>query len=262
MKLSSGPKVFLIAQTTTLSGVDEWLSHIDGQAARKHISGSPPETLIELAARRCYNSFKPGVNPNVTRILTDSKAFHHNILESGHGSVLEHAWSTWAFEGVSRVFTHEMVRNRAGLAYSQESLRYVRLGELTFWLPPEIEENPKAEQLFRQVIHSLEEAQHVLAELFGVDKLSFNTKKQLTSAFRRIAPIGLSTGIVVSFNMRALRHVIEQRTSPAAEIEMRIVFNEVAEIADLAWPMLFQDFCPEDADDGGPQVWVPNYHKV
>ena len=36
---------------------------------------------------------------------------------------------------VSRVATHELVRHRAGVAVSQESLRFVRLDDLPFWFP-------------------------------------------------------------------------------------------------------------------------------
>jgi thymidylate synthase (FAD) len=74
---------------------------------------------------------------------------------------------------------------------------------------------------------------------------------------RRLAPIGLSTAIGVSFNMRALRHVIEMRTSESAETEIRAVFGQVAEIATARWPALFQDFC---RNEGGE--WISGNKKI
>lgn len=68
------------------------------------------EELVETAGRTCYMSFakpRPGGN----------KAYIGHILEVGHGSVLEHAVWNFIITGVSRSFTHELVRHRAGFGY-------------------------------------------------------------------------------------------------------------------------------------------------
>jgi thymidylate synthase (FAD) len=75
----------------------------------------------------CYRSWEPGLNPNVSRVRTDSAQYLGNVVRSQHGSVLEHANFTFVLHNVSRVLTHELIRHRAGSAFSQESLRYVRL---------------------------------------------------------------------------------------------------------------------------------------
>ena len=77
----------------------------------------------------------------------------------------------------------------------------------------------------------------------GEDKTNdFDFKKKVTSAMRRIAPIGLATNIGWSCNIRTLRHVIEMRTTPWAEEEIRLIFSQVAEIATSKWPNLFTDY--------------------
>ncbi len=58
-------------------------------------------------------------------------------------------------------------------------------------------------------------------------------------------------------NLRTLRHVIEQRTAPGAEEEMRSVFDSVARIIAVEAPGLMQDF--SRAADG---AWIPAHHKV
>ena len=68
-----------------------------------------------MAAKRCYMSFEAGLNPNVTRVRKDLTEYLDNVLKSGHGSVLEHATYTFAIENVSRVFTGELNRHRAGV---------------------------------------------------------------------------------------------------------------------------------------------------
>lgn len=260
------PQVYCIGEMSLNKGqLGQWLRNNKWEECLEHITGTPNEQLIEFAGRSCYKSFKVGgenSNPNISRKRENSEEYILNILKSFHGSVLEHGYSTWAIENCSRIVTHELVRHRAGTAFSQQSGRYIRIDDISYWLPPEIEDNDDARKVFEDTMKYLEERQIELAHIFDIDNMkSFAEKKKLTSAFRRIAPIGIATGIVVSFNMRALRWVIENRTSEHAEIEIRIVFNKIAEIALKRWPMIFQDFERQETEDG-PPVWVPKYRKV
>lgn len=236
------PEVYLIAHTS-MDGDDwyRWLDSIGAEGCTQTLSGADAEMLVELAGRRCYKSFGVGLNPNLTKVHTDSSNFHANLLNQGHGSVLEHASVTFAFENVSRIFTHELVRHRAGCAYSQESLRYVRLQDITLKIPDCINDNEEAKRIFLDTIADSSCNQKRLAKIFNLDSLPMKEKKALTSAFRRCAPMGLSTGIVATFNIRALRHILQMRTSLGAEEEMRIVFLEVYRQVGKRWPMLFQD---------------------
>ncbi len=217
---------------------------------------SAGELLLEFGGRACYRSWEPGLNPNVSKIRTDRREYFANILRSGHGSVLEHANYSFAIRNCSRVFTHELVRHRAGSAFSQESLRYVRLTDIGFRVPPALE--PVREQVL-SIVERLEEFQVSAAAELGIEEqgVPFHVKKEVTSALRRLAPIGLSTDIVWTANARTLRHVIEMRTAESAEEELRLVFDEVARIMCAEAPNLFQDFVRHD--DGS---WVPEHHKV
>lgn len=231
-------------------GGASWLEVREGNEK----AGSEAELLIEFAGRLCYRSWEPGLNPNVRKIRSDQREYFENLLRSGHGSVLEHANFTFAFHQVSRVFTHELVRHRAGSAFSQESLRYVRLVDIGFRVPPALE--PLRDQVV-ELVEQLEVLQRDAAEELLDDELPFSVKKEVTSALRRLAPLGLSTDILWTANVRTLRHVIAQRTELGAEEEMRLVFDQVARLATAEAPALFQDFSRKD--DGS---WVPEHHKV
>ena len=152
--------------------------------------------------------------------------------------------------------THELVRHRAGSAFSQESLRYVRLTDIGFRVPAALE--PVREQVI-SIVEQLEEFQLSAAKELGIDEegVPFHVKKEVTSALRRLAPTGLSTDIVWTANARTLRHVIEMRTAAGAEEELRLVFDSVARIMQAEAPALFQDFTRQD--DGS---WVPEHRKV
>jgi thymidylate synthase (FAD) len=258
------PAVFLVARpSVNLEGMRAYLDDVGGgswlERRLDEAGGSgvnEGELIVEFAGRVCYRSWEPGLNANVTRVRSDRREYFENILRSQHGSVLEHANYSFAFRNVSRVFTHEIVRHRAGSAFSQESLRYVRLTEIGFRVPPALE--PIRDQVL-SLVEQLEEFQVSAAEELGIDEqgVPFHVKKEVTSALRRLAPIGLSTDIFWTANVRTLRHVIEMRTAPGAEEELRLVFDAVAEIMLAEAPGLFQDFVRQD--DGS---WVPEHRKV
>jgi thymidylate synthase (FAD) len=254
------PSIYLIARTAVdAHGMREYLEDVGGASWLDRVLEDDPkdaELLIEFAGRACYRSWEPGLNANVTRVRTDRREYHENILRSAHGSVLEHASYSFALRNCSRVFTHELVRHRAGSAFSQESLRYVRLTDIGFRVPPALE--PMRERVLA-IVEQLEEFQREAAETLHLDDagVPFHVKKEATSALRRLAPIGLSTDIIWTANVRTLRHVIEMRTDSGAEEELRLVFDEIAQIMQREAPLLFQDF--ERGADGS---WVPTYRKV
>jgi thymidylate synthase (FAD) len=202
--------------------------------------------------RGCYRSFQAGMNKNVTRIREGNAAYVGNILSTKHGSVVEHAADSYLFLDVSRVLTHELVRNRMGNSFSQESLRYVRLDALKGYFPRIFEEHPKKDKLmafFKATFETLEGAQIELAQLLELDEIKeFDTKKKLTSAMRRLAPIGLATMIGYTGNHRSIRWAIEQRTDKVAEEEIRLVFGQVAEEQRRCYPNLYQDMSGEMVD--------------
>ncbi|HEX5224144.1 MAG TPA: FAD-dependent thymidylate synthase [Solirubrobacteraceae bacterium] len=260
-KRETRPAVFLVARPSVdLEGMRAYLAEVGGESwldqRVQEGEPNPGELLAEFAGRICYRSWEPGLNANVTRVRTDRHAYFGNILASLHGSVLEHASYSFAFRSVSRVFTHELVRHRAGSAFSQESLRYVRLTDIGFRVPPALE--PVRAQVL-SLVEQLEEFQVSAAEQLGLDDegVPFAVKKEITSALRRLAPIGLSTDILWTANVRTLRHVIEMRTAPGAEEELRMVFDEVARTMLAEAPELFQDFVRRE--DGS---WVPEHRKV
>jgi thymidylate synthase (FAD) len=259
----TSPTVHLIARPSIdVDGMRGYLEDVGGgswlERRLEEADGAPNagELLVEFGGRACYRSWEPGLNVNVTRVRTDRQQYFENLLRSAHGSVLEHASYSFALRNVSRVFTHELVRHRAGSAFSQESLRYVRLTDIGFRVPPALE--PLRGQVLA-IVEQLEEFQRDAAATLRIDDegVPFHVKKEVTSALRRLAPIGLSTDIIWSANLRTLRHVIEMRTAEGAEEELRIVFDEVARVMVREAPLIFQDF---ERDAGG--CWEARFHKV
>lgn len=243
------PRVFLVGETRIVEdGFRAFLAHT-GTPDWQSDAPSDSELLCEVMGRLCYRSFEPGLNPNVTRVREGNAPYLANIVRVGHGSVLEHAAVNFIFADVSRVVTHELVRHRAGTAVSQESLRFVRLDTLSAYVPLHIRESESGMEIFARTFEELERIQQELARLYAIDdETQFAVKKQLTSAFRRLAPIGVATTIGWSCNLRALRHVIEMRTDPHAEEEIRLLFGQVYRLAKDRYPNLFADYEEEEVD--------------
>ena len=261
------PKVFLIGETRIIEpGLMAYLEHA-GVSEWTSDAPTDSEKLIEVMGRLCYRSFVPGRNPNVSKIRKHNDEYIARIEKDRHGSVIEHASINFIFADVSRVFTHELVRHRAGVAISQESLRYVRLDELGLWLPTVIREDEHAIEIFSKTFEYLERLQKELSKHYELDVIDktgkgklFELKKKITSAMRRIAPIGLATTIGWSANFRALRWVLEMRTDPSAEEEIRLVFGKVGKIVCSRYPNIFGDFKDEIVD--GLPCYKPNNSKV
>jgi len=212
------------------------------------------ERLAEMAGRLCYMSFGKGRKTN--------HEYLGHILEVAHGSVLEH--STWSFviTGVSRSFTHELVRHRAGWAYSQLSQRYVDESEAEYVEPDCIADDRELHQIWTEAVAQAHEAYvklvEGLAEKFAEHPDRTMRRKMARQAARSVLPNATETKIFVTANARALRHFIELRGTRDADVEIRAVAVQMLEILREKAPNLFGDFTITTAPDGTQVVTTPH----
>ena len=216
------------------------------------------ERLVEFAGRLCYMSQRNPANRTTAEYL-------ENIKKQAHGSVLEHATYSLLLEGVSRSLTHELVRHRAGFAYSQLSQRYVDESVADFVVPPAIIGDETLEAAWRA---QMEAAQRCYVEL--VEKLmeryawvadKVHRRKMAREAARAVLPNATETKIVVTANVRAWRSTLELRGSEGAELEIRRLAVEVLRVLRQEAPALFSDFEVYVAGDKR-EAARSSYHKV
>lgn len=238
------PKAFLIAETKVdYAAMDHALLHlgVDGWATD---SDNDADVLTEFAGKSCYMSFDKQLNLNLTKVggRPNEAYIQDGIIGNKHGSVLEHSTVTFFLTNVSRVVTHELVRHRAGTAFSQTSGRYVRSNEVDMYLPYALEEYPEAMAVFERANEQMEENLAELVKVTGIDTMTdFGLKKRLTSAFRRILGNGQANHLVMTGNHRAWRHIIEMRTSVHAEEEIREIMGDVAKQLKGKFPTIYAD---------------------
>ena len=222
--------------------------------------------LSKIAGQVCYMSLGRGRTRN-----ENAKRYFDNLKSSGHGSVFEHANYSILLYGVSRSLTHELIRHRAGLGYSQLSQRYVSGRMLRFVERPEYVVD---EQLHAQFLQRIERAAEEYATLTnrllemqkeGVTILSAEVKtdlrKKVQQTARSVLPNETETCIVVTGNVRAWRHVIEARASAHAETEIRALAVRIFLCLQAADPVLFDDYTIEKLPDGTYTV-ITEFEKV
>lgn len=254
--LPTEPEVRITTHTPELDVLKEYLQTEYGLDWGTAGEVSPGEWLIAFAGKLCYRSFAPDLNPNVAKVRENLFEYIGNLLKQGHESVLEHLTVSCLIR-CSRLVTHELVRHRVGASVSQESLRFVRLEDLPGWVPGAFRESEPAKDFFAEMFELLSESQCALAEELDVDSKPMAEKKKLTSAMRRLAPMGLSTTILWTPNLRTARHVILQRTSRHAEEEIRLIFDKIATRLSALFPAVFQDFKREEVDGCGEWTKQP-----
>jgi thymidylate synthase (FAD) len=216
------------------------------------------EKLAEFAGRLCYMSQR---NP----ASRATREYLENIKKQGHGSVLEHANYSILLEGVSRSLTHELVRHRAGFAYSQLSQRYVDESDANFVVPPAIVGDEALEKEWREQIEAAQKSyvrlvEHLM-ERYGWVPDKVHRRKMAREAARGVLPNSTETKIVVTANARAWRTMLELRSSEGAELEIRRCAVAMLKLLSGESPAFFSDFEIYKADDRRDAARIV-YHKV
>ena len=240
----ASPKVYLVGSTKFDKPLlIQYLQETGNQDFIKDVeeSGVDEMDICSFYAKLCYKSLTIGHNNNISKTRSIAKNFI-NCIESGHGSVMEHATLNFVAENVSRIETTEHIRHRAGQAISAESGRYCTANDLIVWVPFYIQ--MRGEEYVNDFLEYMEAIE--INYMKFRDKLlagisSFDEKKKATSASRRLKPMGCGETLGFTLNLRSIRHTVVMRTSRHAEEEIRIVFNQVANIVKDKIPLLFND---------------------
>lgn len=268
MRVITKPTIYVIGkQEVDYNEVERFLTdhNVEHWSTDTSVGG---EFMAEMAGRVCYMSFakpRPGGN----------EKYLGHIKEVGHGSVLEHPVWNFLITGVSRSFTHELVRHRAGVGYSQLSQRYVDESVAEYVVPPVIERLQgeayhiwheackRAQEAYVRLVDVLSKAETAAEydayvgsqitigmnpmplalwlDALGQDKKT-EIRKSVRSTARSVLPNATETKIFFTANARALRHILEMRGNKAAEIEIRRFAHELAVILKALSPNIFGDY--------------------
>jgi thymidylate synthase (FAD) len=175
--------------------------------------------LIYTACRTCYSELPPEeifrraaageIEPaKMQRLIS-------NVIESGHGSTIEHIVFTFGITGVSRTLSHQLVRHRAGVAFDQQSQRYVTYKKAATMEPQTIvDADPAVRQRYEeQVAGSMALYEELVAAGIPGEDARF------------VFPNATRTNLVMTANLRALIHMSGLRLCTMAQWEIRRLFQ-------------------------------------
>ncbi|GAC1477559.1 MAG: FAD-dependent thymidylate synthase [Steroidobacteraceae bacterium] len=250
MKILTAPRVYLVGR----SGIDATVvqQFLDDESTGWVTdTDNGTELLSELAGRVCYLSF------GARQGRRSNRDYLQNIIDMEHGSVLEHAVWNFIVTGVSRSFTHELIRHRAGWGYSQLSQRYVDESDTAFVEPDIISSAPELHEIWSKSVEQAHQAYMRLVEGLAarIEREQPNLKgrnKRIAArqAARSVLPNATETKVFMTANARALRHFIEYRGAPDAEPEIRKVAIALLQVMQTEAPNIFGDYTTESLADG------------
>ena len=255
------PGVVILARPqTNLAGLEGFLAGYDESSHFSDYLDDPtnlPDSaqLCKVAGQLCYMSFgrKRSYNADADRYFTNLKA-------SGHGSVFEHANFSLLLYGISRSVTHELVRHRSGMSFSQQSQRYISGRMVRFVERPEysvdeglhtqfLQRIERATTEYAAITERILEMQHAGTQLLSAEERT-DLRKKVQQTARSVLPNETEAPIVVTGNARAWRHIISMRASAHAETEIRELAVRVFLCLYLTDPLLFSDYTLVQLPDG------------
>src|SRR5690349_19024344 len=175
--------------------------------------------LIYTACRTCYSELSPD---DIFERATDGRIepakmqkLISGVIESGHGSTIEHVVFTFGISGVSRTLSHQLVRHRAGVAFDQQSQRYVTFKGASTMLPASIEDAD--DDLKARYEEQIEGSMGLYGDLVAAGIPGEDA--------RFVFPNATRTNLVMTTNLRALIHMSGLRLCTMAQWEIRRLFQ-------------------------------------
>lgn len=229
-----------------------------------------PEEVVALGARLCYSRAR--VDDLLQRVeARDQTDFVHRIMHMGHDSVLEHATFTFGIEGVSRVLLAQITRHRLA-SFSVQSQRYVSYESGFGYIVP-----PKIEALGEEAAAEFARQMDTIHQWYTQWQEKLGTGEGGNEDARFVLPGACETRMMVTMNVRELRHFFSLRMCSRAQWEIRALASEMHRLCMAVAPALFEDAgpgclrgaCPEGEKSCGKaadiraarQAWLAQLQK-
>jgi thymidylate synthase (FAD) len=167
-----------------------------------------PIQMISDIASICYDS-----NP------ANPLGLVKHCYKNGHHSVFEHIYFTFKIEGISRACSHQLVRHRHS-SPTQRSQRYCSEDGFNYVYPDSIRKLDKFGD-YQELMQSIEGCYNYLVEN-GVPN----------EDARMVLPNACTTVMAISFNLRELIHICNERLCSRAQWEIRELVKQMVALVD------------------------------
>ncbi len=229
--------------------VEEFLTALEeeGTSWKRSPNTKDAEEVIEVAGRLCYFSFGDSQSEKA------NAEFIRHMMKMGHNSVLEHVSWTFLITGISRALTHQLVRHRVGISFSQLSQQFHDETEAKFVEPEQLKHCPELRAFWVNTVDSSRQAYTKLKEAVEASG-KIENKNAIRSFARSLLPNATETKLVMTANARELRHLIKLRGSRLCDDEMRRFIAALLEKLKNESSVLFSDLRIGQLDDGSPYI--------
>jgi len=175
--------------------------------------------LIYTACRTCYSELLPEdifERATTGQVATDKQQdLIRRVIESGHGSTIEHIVFTFAISGVTRTLSHQLVRHRAGVAFDQQSQRYLNYKRPSYMVPGSLVDAP--EEMRERFVAEMDDSLSFYGEMLEAGIPGEDARFVMPNATR--------TNLIMTANLRALIHMSGLRLCTMAQWEIRRLFQ-------------------------------------
>jgi thymidylate synthase (FAD) len=195
--------------------------------------------LIYTACRTCYSELEPQTifdRATTGQVATEKQQdLIRRVIESGHGSTIEHIVFTFAISGVTRTLSHQLVRHRAGVAFDQQSQRYLNYKRPSYMVPGSLSDAPAdlRERFTAEMDDSLAFYGEMLAAGIPGEDARF------------VMPNATRTNLIMTANLRALIHMSGLRLCTMAQWEIRRLFQLIRHEVFAVSPFLGSFLAPK-----------------
>ena len=175
--------------------------------------------LIYTACRTCYSELEPQdifERATTGQVATDKQQdLIRRVIESGHGSTIEHIVFTFAISGVTRTLSHQLVRHRAGVAFDQQSQRYLNYKRPSYMVPGSVQDAPA--ELKDRFTAEMDDSLAFYGEMLEAGIPGEDARFVMPNATR--------TNLIMTANLRSLIHMSGLRLCTMAQWEIRRLFQ-------------------------------------
>ena len=160
---------------------------------------------------------------------------------------------TFLITGISRALTHQLVRHRVGISFSQLSQQFHDETEAEFIEPEQLKDYSELKSFWENAVNSSKLAYTKLKQTLESSG-KIEDKNTIRSIARSLLPNATETKLVMTANARELRHLIKLRGSRFCDDEMRRFIAGLLEKLKNESSVLFSDLSIGQLDDGSPYI--------
>jgi flavin-dependent thymidylate synthase len=161
---------------------------------------------LMIWTKRTRVEMSPGGIDEIMAWPNDKKIEELKYMAATVPSSWEFCDFTFLIEGVTRAFTHQLVRTRT-MSYAQQAMQVLKMNQGDGWkyhTGVTIVGKPVAETIYHDTMNTIAESYSMLLKVDGIK----------TEDARGVLPTNILTNIVVKGNLRAWCDLLRKRASP------------------------------------------------